>query len=551
MIWLIPVVCVPSLAQRSLAGLVPPAVGRFDDTVVLVDDPVAIPGGQRVTVRWQGKRLAASVRGPAASAVRPLTAGSRLSARFDVRPWSSEPPGWATSRHLAGRMTLIRVRVIDAGSLAWRWAGWVRRTMHDGTVSMSDTSRSLFSGFVVGDGRDQTVAVTDDFRASGLAHLLVVSGQNVAFTLTAVGPLLGRLAARPRFVCALGVLAAFGTLTRWEPSVLRAEAMVACALWARLMGRPQPPLRVLCVAVTALIVIDPLLTRSLGFGLSVAATVAMAVLGEPIADRLPGPGWLRRPLGATLAAQIGTAPLLATLPGGVSAIGVPANLLALPAAEPVTVWGFVVGVPAGLVGGPVAALLHLPTRLLIGWVAMVARSAATIGPGAGGTLVAVSVCGAIVMLRRHPAPAAVVVLAVAAFGLIRFPALDAVALPGGATAWRESRWWQSAPTVVVVDTPDSTDLLRSLRRARIGTIDVMVVARPANAVWTALIPVLDRHAVGTVLTLGPIGPLEGGPPVVGLVAGDSVDIVGRGGRSHLIVTCHSQRTPVCRAARAP
>lgn len=544
LLWLIPVVCVPTLSARSLSGLVPPAVGRYSDQLVLVDDPVMIPGGQRVTVRWRGKRLTASARGPSSSVLRPLSAGARVNARFDVKPWATEPPGWAISRHLAGRVNILELRRVDAGSLPWRWAGWVRSIMEDGTQSMTATSRSLFAGFVVGDGRNQPVAVADDFRASGLSHLLVVSGQNVAFALAAVGPLLKRLGPRPRFVCALCILAAFGTLTRWEPSVLRAEAMVACALWATVVGRPQPRLRILCVAVTALVLVDPLLTRSLGFGLSVAATVGLAVLAQPIADRLPGPIWLRIPLATTLAAQLGTAPLLATLPGGVSAIAVPANLLALPAAEPVTIWGLLVGVPAGLLGGPIAAVLHLPSRILIGWVAMVARNGAKVGPGAGGTAVALAVCVAIVLLRSQPVGAAAVVVAVAAFGLVRIPALDGVALAGGATVWRAGALLRPAATVVVVDQVKGPALLRSLRASRIGAVEVLVVAQPSNATWTALIPVLARHEVGTVVTLGPIGALEGGPALVGLVRGDRV-IIDRGGGSTLEVTCDPSRPRAC------
>ncbi len=544
LLWLIPIICVPTLSARALAGLVPPAVGRYSDQLVLVDDPVPIPGGQRVTVRWRGKRLAASAREPASSVLRPLSAGARVEARFDVKPWATEPPGWATSRHLAGRVTVLQLRPVDAGSLPWRWAGWVRSTMEEGTRSMTATSRSLFAGFVVGDGRNQPVAVADDFRASGLSHLLVVSGQNVAFALAAVAPLLKRLGPRPRFICALCILAAFGTLTRWEPSVLRAEAMVACALWATVVGRPQPRLRILCVAVTALMLVDPLLTRSLGFGLSVAATAGLAVLAQPIADRLPGPAWLRTPLAATLAAQLGTAPLLATLPGGVSAIAVPANLLALPAAEPVTIWGLLVGVPAGLLGGPAAAMLHLPSRILIGWVAMVARDGAKVGPGAGGTAVAMAVCVAIVLLRSQPLGAALVVVAVATFGLVRVPALDGVALTGGATVWRAGALLRPAATLVMVDQVKGPVLLRSLRAERIGAIDILVVAQPSNATWTALIPVLARHNVGTVITLGPIGTLDGGPALVGLVRGDRV-IIDRGGGSTLEITCDPLRPRAC------
>ncbi|MDZ7731756.1 MAG: hypothetical protein U5R31_00385 [Acidimicrobiia bacterium] len=51
----------------------------------------------------------------------------------------------------------------------------------------------------------------------------------------------------------------------------------------------------------------------------------------------------------------------------------PANLLAGAAAAPVVVWGLTAGLVAGVAGPDVARLLHVPTALLVGWVAAVAR----------------------------------------------------------------------------------------------------------------------------------------------------------------------------------
>jgi predicted membrane metal-binding protein len=69
--------------------------------------------------------------------------------------------------------------------------------------------------------------VVDDFRGSGLTHLLVVSGQNLAFVLVLASPVTNRLTWRWRWVVTLGVIGAFALVTRFEPSVLRASAMAA------------------------------------------------------------------------------------------------------------------------------------------------------------------------------------------------------------------------------------------------------------------------------------------------------------------------------------
>ena len=126
-----------------------------------------------------------------------------------------------------------------------RVANGLRRTLERGAVSLPGQERALFTGFVLGDARGQSQATADDFRNAGLTHLLVVSGENVAFVLALAGPLLRLLGLRGRFVAGLLVLVAFGVLVRWEPSVLRAEAMAALALLASTMGRPASGLRLL------------------------------------------------------------------------------------------------------------------------------------------------------------------------------------------------------------------------------------------------------------------------------------------------------------------
>ncbi len=194
--------------------------------------------------------------------------------------------------------------------------------------------------------------------------------------MVAAGPVLTRLRLRSRWIVTLSVLALFTLVTRWEPSVLRAVVMAGVAATASLMGRATSGLRIVSVAVAGLICLDPLLVFSFGFQLSVAATVGLLTLARPIARRIPGPTWLADSLGVVLAAQIGTVPLLLLAGETVSSSSIPANLLAVPVAGWVMVWGLTAGFAAGGVGGMVATGLHLPTKLMLGWVNVVASVAA-------------------------------------------------------------------------------------------------------------------------------------------------------------------------------
>ncbi|MBV8982087.1 MAG: ComEC/Rec2 family competence protein, partial [Acidimicrobiia bacterium] len=353
---------------------------------------------------------------------------------------------------------------------------------------------ALFLGFVLGDDRGQSPEIVEDFRGAGLTHLLVVSGENLAFALALVGPLLRRLSMGGRLAAAAAVLLFFGLLTRWEPSVLRAVAMVAVSMLAWAMGRPSSTLRLLALAVTALLVIDPLLVHSVGFLLSVGACTGIALLARPIADALPGPRPLADAVGVTAAAQLGVAPVLVPVFGGIPVASLVANLLAVPAAGPVMMWGIAAGIPAGVVGGVVARAVCIPTDLLIGWIAGVARwsSAAPLGQLGGvhvvvlGGLVAV---GGLVHTRR--ARLAVVACA----GLVL--AQPAAALARGAGPWHTQvagadLYRAGGATVLVVGDARPEQLLRGVRAAGVRSVDVLVVRRPSRRTESAVTSLTDR-----------------------------------------------------------
>jgi competence protein ComEC len=119
--------------------------------------------------------------------------------------------------------------------------------------------------------------------------------------------------------------------------------------------------------VTVLLLVDPFLLRSVGFQLSCGASAGIALLAVPFARRLRGPAWLRESLGTTAAAQVGVAPVLLPVFGSMPLVSLPANLLAVPLAGPLTTWGLTAGALAGVVhdvAPPIASLLQVPTRML-------------------------------------------------------------------------------------------------------------------------------------------------------------------------------------------
>jgi competence protein ComEC len=456
-------------AHESLVGLARPLPSQLAGTAQLVGDPTTGTFGTQVAVRLAGRRWLADVDRADEWVVRGLLTGDRVRLVGRPAPFRHVREDWRRSEHLSGR---LRITQLSSGPPAAPWysaANAVHRLLTRGSTSFGPEKQSLFLGLVLGDDRAQSDLERYRFRATGLGHLLAVSGQNVAFALALARPVLERCGLRSRFLVGAMVLGAFVLVTRAEASVLRAAAMAAVALAASVLGRVAPGGRVLALAVVGLLVVDPMLAHSTGFRLSVCATVGLLVGVRPLARRLPGPRWVTEPLATTLAAQLGTAPLLLGLTGGLPAVATVANLLAVPAAGLVMMLGLSTGVVAGLVVGPVAAVLNWPTAILVGWVDAVARVGSTAPLPLLGIdrLALLAGAGVLVALfARRSRPVAVTMAAVAAAVVLAVVALVPVSLGPG-------RFRAASGTVVQVG-PCGRRLVE-LSRTRPGTdaVDVL------------------------------------------------------------------------------
>ena len=274
-------------------------------------------------------------------------------------------------QHVVGELRVDWVGDVAPGAPLAVASNRVRAAIERGSMALAPDDSALFRGLVIGDDRDQPPAMLERFRASGLAHLTAVSGQNVSFVIAAAGPLLSRLRPLARWAVTLGLIAWFVSLTRFEPSIVRAGTMAAISTTAYVRGRDRSPFRVLCLAVTVLVLVDPLLLRSIGFWLSVGATAGVCTVGPWLAKRLSGLGFLATPVGITLGAQLGVALPSVLVFGRLPLVSIPANVLAVPVA------GFVMlyGLPAALVAGSVpavAGVVMFPARLGVRWVDTVA-----------------------------------------------------------------------------------------------------------------------------------------------------------------------------------
>jgi competence protein ComEC len=422
---------------------------------------------------------------------------------------------------LAGRGITARLRAArleprgPPGNPALRVANSIRDAYGRGaSEALRARSAGPPCGLAIGDTAGMAPEVDEDFRASGLAHLLAVSGSNVALVLAPVLAATGRLRPGRRALAGLAAVSLFALVTRWEPSVLRAGAMAALALVALWAGRPRRVGPALATAVIVLLVVDPFLATSVGFQLSVAATAALAVLAGPVAARL---SWLPRPVAgaaaATIAAQIGVTPLLLLLFGSVPTVTLLANVLAFPAvgvalflgsmaAGLALVWpsggaavGNVAELPLGYLAELADRMARFPLPSLTGGVvaaAVTAVAAVVVGwrlrrPG-GTTVVAAAVVVAAVAWSSAPGAGPPTSLTVTFLDVGQGDAA-VVRTPDGAT--------------VLVDAgPDEREVAVDLAALGVERIDVAVASHAHSDHVEGFPAVLARFPVGLLLEPG-------------------------------------------------
>ncbi len=256
---------------------------------------------------------------------------------------------------------------------------WLRVRAERGVAAgLGGRDRDLLAGMVLGE--DQRVApdVKDDFRRSGLAHLLAVSGQNVMLLGALALPLLSLagLGLRARLVGVGALVALYVPLAGAGPSLQRAGAMGLAGLAAAVAGRPASRWYVLLLAVAATLLANPRVAGDPGWQLSFAAVAGIGALAGGIMGAARGlPRLAAEGVAVTLAALLATAPLLAYHFGSVQLVALPANLLALPAVAPIMWLGMLQAALGGLGGAALipAAALGSVNGLLLAYLRGLAR----------------------------------------------------------------------------------------------------------------------------------------------------------------------------------
>jgi competence protein ComEC len=247
----------------------------------------------------------------------------------------------------------------------------------------SDASRSVLVAMVLGDRSGIDPVMQEAFVATGLVHLLAVSGLHVMIVgltfyrlcrpaLLRLG-MPWRIAESLRSAATLGLLVVYAMITGLPASVVRAVTMTAALLLGPVMRRRSQSLNSLGVAAAAILWVQPYSLFDPGFQLSVSAVSGIILMVPPLKTTLARrfsarvtEGPVCSSLLVSLSATASTLPVLMAHFGRASLAGIPLNVAAIPlaAAALSSVVLCLMATPMPLIASAFGASADLCMRLL-------------------------------------------------------------------------------------------------------------------------------------------------------------------------------------------
>lgn len=406
-------------------------IGFYAGKQVLVHGVVRTESAERVSrVEYE---IATSQPGYGRVLVRtPLTTRWRYGDKLRLRCKLERPPEFPDfdyARFLARRGIFvlcsnpqaIEVVAHDQGNVMMgKLLGVKSRFVSRLRETLPEPQSGLASGILLGD-RALSSELSNDFRITGVSHIVAASGYNIGIVTNAMLLALLRIKFMNRrrafAVLVLGIIA-YALLAGGGSAVVRAAVMGLLVLLAAHLGRPSRMINVMVFAGAVMLAANPrLLAFDIGFLLSFAATCGIVFVSPKLRARyrkiFPDSGFWRassRLLFDTISAIVLTLPIILWEFGTLSLVALPANLLIVFVVPFAMLVSFGLGVVA-LVFLPIAHLLVYAAWIPLTYMIDVAHLFASIPFASVQTgdwsraLAVVSTLGAIWFVRRLQKPA--------------------------------------------------------------------------------------------------------------------------------------------------
>lgn len=291
-------------------------------------------------------------------------------------------PNYLVAQGISAQMSYANVEVLQPAG--WSLQGMLFAIKHVFERSLErllpEPQNALMAGMLLGEKHGMPKEVVDAFVASGLIHVVVLSGYNISIVADAVFRVLALLPRGVQFGVGSVLMIFFALMAGTGAATVRALLMALITVLARYYNRSTLALRALAVAVGVMVLWNPyVLLHDPSFILSVLATFGLITLSPWVE------GWLPKTLtqapslhsiaASTIAVQLFLLPALLYFSGVLSFFALPANMLVLPLVPLTMLLGFVAGV-FGVLSPLLGFVPALFADVLLAWVLWVAATTA-------------------------------------------------------------------------------------------------------------------------------------------------------------------------------
>lgn len=168
----------------------------------------------------------------------------------------------------------------------WGWIYQVKDSLNKSLYRLfPDPEASLLAGILLGMAKAIPASVQQSFQNTGTAHIIAISGFNIAILATIVVSIFSRLfGKRMGALLAIAVIIFYTLLVGASASVVRAAIMGTLTVIAGQFGRRSLALTTLAVSAMVMALLNPLVLWDVGFQLSFAATLGLVLYGQALED---------------------------------------------------------------------------------------------------------------------------------------------------------------------------------------------------------------------------------------------------------------------------
>jgi ComEC/Rec2-related protein len=274
-----------------------------------------------------------------------------------------------------GKTTEVKILASDQGNFPYARLGDLRHWLSEKSKALREPEGALLRGILLGGSSELPHDTKQDFIASSLVHIVVLSGANLMFmAMIAMKIFRSLFGFRGGVICAGITTLLYAIMGGAEGATLRALVMVSFIFLGIYLKREAYVGRLLLVSCALLLIVNPyLLFDDPSFQLSVLAVVGLIYVSPIYEIKLIRRG-VPLALAAYLAAIIGvyvfTLPLISWMSGQIALWGVLANFLVLGVIEFVAPLSLTLLLPKSLF----AQVSQLPLDFLLSYVVYVAHN---------------------------------------------------------------------------------------------------------------------------------------------------------------------------------